>query len=234
MDSSKIARQMIRRPSISVLTPSIVLWVFSGMGFSLLGYGDDGDKPKSQDLANPPDSTTYAIEMERCRAERPRHFTEDDSLGLTLLSGKSATDKLVRKGTLTLEGHDYVFYLPKLYPKYEKYSSYRIENTSDHGDNTFRNNSTLLSVDQNGDGALTDDENWFANLPIRLGDQMFTITSIAEDGSRIEIKYANLPLTGLVVGRKCPPFSYTTKDGQLITQDTYKGKAFLLDIWSVT
>jgi hypothetical protein len=39
---------------------------------------------------------------------------------------------------------------------------------------------------------------------------------------------------GLVVGKKCPAFSYRTVTGKRVTNKTFRGKAFLIDIWSTT
>jgi len=41
------------------------------------------------------------------------------------------------------------------------------------------------------------------------------------------------PLRGTVVGRICPPFRFTGPDGKVFTRESFEGKAFLLDIWSV-
>jgi hypothetical protein len=40
--------------------------------------------------------------------------------------------------------------------------------------------------------------------------------------------------SGLVAGQKCPAFSYRTVTGKRVTNSTFKGKAFLIDIWSTT
>ena len=96
------------------------------------------------------------------------------------------------------------------------------------------NTSTLISVDQNGDGRLTENDGWFANLPLRLGDKMFDVAEIAGDGSRIVLKPSNSSLRGVVVGRTCPPFSFKTADGEEINRESLAGKPFLLDIWSIT
>ena len=73
-----------------------------------------------------------------------------------------------------------------------------------------------------------------ANLPIRLGDKMFDVAEIAADGSRITLKASKAPLSGVILGRKCPPFSFKTADGKIVSDETLSGKAVLLDIWSIT
>jgi hypothetical protein len=57
---------------------------------------------------------------------------------------------------------------------------------------------------------------------------------MAADGSRIVLKPSTAPLRGVVLGRKCPAFAFETSGGRKISLDTYKGQAFLLDIWSTT
>jgi hypothetical protein len=121
---------------------------------------------------------------------------------------------------------NYTLYLPKA-------ESWSMKNTGP-SDCDNDNTSTLLSVDQNGDGRMTENDGWFANLPLRLGDKMFDLAELAADGSRIVLKPSKSPLRGLVVGRTCPPFSFRTSDGKVINRDRLAGKAFLLDIWSVT
>ena len=58
--------------------------------------------------------------------------------------------------------------------------------------------------------------------------------SVAPRGSAITLKPSSRPLGGVIVGRKVPPFSYKARDGKTITRETYRGKAVLLDVWSVT
>jgi hypothetical protein len=38
----------------------------------------------------------------------------------------------------------------------------------------------------------------------------------------------------VIVGRTCPPFSFKTADGKEVNHEGLAGKAFLLDIWSIT
>ncbi len=137
-------------------------------------------------------------------------------------------DKLVWKGTLEVDGESFAIYLPKL----KKKKTYTTTNTGK--DNHYGNTSTLLSIDGNHDDILTSDESWNANLPVRIGDRMFDIVQIEPDGSRIDARPSAAPLRGMVVGRKCPPFELQIDAGEKVTLESYAGKAFLLDIWSVT
>jgi hypothetical protein len=120
----------------------------------------------------------------------------------------------------------YNLYLPKA-------KSYTTKNSkpSDWG---YENTSTAISIDQTGNGKLTEADSWFANLPLRLGDRMFDVAEIAADGSRVVLKPSKAPLSGIIVGRRCPEFSFKTADGKSISREGLAGKAFLLDVWSVT
>jgi hypothetical protein len=165
------------------------------------------------------------VMMEDCKASRPGRITSDTSLLRVLFAGPPR-DELVKRGTVQVDGQTYTLYLPKA-------KSYSTKNTKP-GDNGFENTSTLLSVDQNGDGVLGAAEGWFANLPLRLGDRMFDVAEIAADGSRIVLKPSKSPLRGVIVGRICPPFSFKTADGKEFSREHLAGKPFLLDIWSIT
>lgn len=166
----------------------------------------------------------FVIEMQPGKAARRGQFKT--GMGITDILKGIPDEELVRQGDFDSEGRTYTFYLPKA-------DDYPVKNTgrnSSHHDNT----STLISIDADGDGKLTDDEGWYANLPLRLGDAMFKVTAIASNGSRIELRRSKASLRGVVVGGKCPPFALKTQDGRKIALDDYRGKAFLIDIWSVT
>jgi len=165
------------------------------------------------------------VAMESCKATRPGKITADTSVLKMIFSGPPK-DKLVKRGTVQVDGQDYTLYLPKA-------GSYSTQNT-ESSDSGFENNSTLISVDHNGDGQLTDDESWFANLPLRLGDKMFGVAEIAADGSQIVLKPSQAPLRGVIVGRICPAFSFKTAEEEEVSLESLAGKAFILDIWSFT
>jgi hypothetical protein len=38
----------------------------------------------------------------------------------------------------------------------------------------------------------------------------------------------------VVVGQRIPPFTYRSESGAVVTPRTFKGRAFLIDIWSIT
>jgi len=162
--------------------------------------------------------------MEECKAERPGKITSDTGI-LRMLFAGPPKEELVKRGTVEVDGQKYNLYLPKA----KSYST-----TNSKADDPIENTSTLISVDHNGDGRLTDDEGWFADLPLRLGDKMFDITEIAADGSQLVLQPSKSPLRGAIVGRICPPFSFKTADGQEVSRESLAGKPLILDIWSIT
>jgi hypothetical protein len=171
------------------------------------------------------EAVTITIAMEDCHASRPEKIAGAAGALRFIISGPPE-EELVKRGTVQVGGQKYTFYLPKA-------KSYSTTNAKP-SDSGSENTSTLISVDQNGGGRLTDKENWFANLPLRLGDKMFDVAEIAADGSRIVLKSSKSPLRGVIVGRSCPPFSFKTSDGKEVSRESLAGKPFFLDIWSIT
>lgn len=168
---------------------------------------------------------TMTIAMDDCQASRPGTITSNTSI-LRMLFAGLPEEKLVKRGTVQVDGQQYTLYLPQA-------PSYSTQNTKP-GDSPFENTSTRISVDQTGDCRLTEDTGWCANLPLRLGDTMFDVVEIAADGSWIVLQPSQSPLRGVLIGRTCPPFTFTTADGKEISRESLAGKPFLLDIWSIT
>jgi hypothetical protein len=187
-------------------------------GGALLGEGR-ADKP------TPKEDASITVVMEDCKANRPGKITNAASAFRLLIAGPPK-DELVKRGTVELGCQKYTLYLPRA-------KSYSTKNTGP-SDCDNDNTSTLISVDQNGDGRLTENDGWFANLPLRLGDKMFDVAELAADGSRIVLKPSKSPLRGVIIGRACPPFSFKTADGTEVSREKLAGKPFLLDIWSIT
>jgi hypothetical protein len=186
---------------------------------SALPGGGRAEKP------TPREAAAITVVMGDCKASRPGKITNAADALRMLIAGPPR-DELVKRGTVRVDRQKYTLYLAKA-------KSYSTTNTGP-SDCDFDNTSTLISVDQNGDGRLTGDDGWFANLPLRLGDKMFDVAEIAADGSRIVLKPSKSPLRGVIVGRTSPPFSFKTADGKEVNRDSLAGKAFLLDIWSIT
>jgi hypothetical protein len=182
-----------------------------------------GEERAAQPALREEDSIT--VVMEDVAASRPGKIINVADAFRQLVAGPSRDD-LVKRGIVNVDGQKFVLYLPKA-------KSYSARNTGS-SDCDRDNTSTLISVDQKGDGRLTVYDGWFANLPLRLGDKMFDVVELAADGSRLVLKPSRSSLRGVVFGRTCPPFSFKTKDGKEISRESLAGKAFLLDIWSIT
>jgi len=169
---------------------------------------------------------TITVAMEDCKASRPGRISKGTTLFSLLFSGGPKDQNLAKKGSVPVDGRTYWLYLPKA-------SSYTVKNTGAR-DDQLENTSTLISIDFNGDGKLEDSEGWYANMPIRLGDQMFEVKEISKTGDRIVLAPSSAPLRGVIEGFRCPPFELSTDKGEHVTRDQLAGKAFLLDVWSVT
>src|SRR6516162_9344300 len=173
----------------------------------------------------PKEDSSITVVMQDCKASRPGKITNAASAFRMLISGPPR-DELVKRGTVQVDRRKYTLYLPRA-------KSYSTKNTGP-SDCDNDNTSTLITVDQNGDGRMTENDGWFANLPLRLGDKMFDVAEIAGDGSRLVLKPSKSLLRGVIVGRTCPPFSFKTADGEEVSLNSLAGKAFILDIWSFT
>jgi hypothetical protein len=161
--------------------------------------------------------------MEDCQATRPGKLPDAGLLRLLLFGPPK--DQLVKRGAVDVDGQRYHVYLPKA-------KSYTMKNQAKPGSD--EDTSTLVSIDLDQDGQLTEQEGRYASQPVRIGDRMYAIQEIAESGSRLVLKPSTAPLRGLIKGRQCPPFKLAASDGKEISLRTLKGKTFLLDIWSVT
>jgi hypothetical protein len=170
-------------------------------------------------------SAGITLRLEDCKVSGPVRITRDTSILRTIFAGPPK-EELVKRGTVEVDGEKYTLYLPKA-------KSYSTKNTKP-SDSGLENTSTRLYVDHNRDGRLTDDEGWFTNLPLRLGDKMFDVAEIAADGSRIVLRPSKARLRGVILGRACPRFSFKTADGKEVSSETLAGKPFLLDVWSIT
>jgi len=132
-------------------------------------------------------------------------------------------EKLVR-GDLKVDQEQTSFYLPQYGP----------HELTTKGNHSFENTSTRITVDSNHDGKLDRSEHWWTSLPVRLGDSMFDVAAIDPGSQWILLKKSSARLAGVVVGKPCPEFSLLTTNGYKATQDTFKGRWLLLDVWSET
>jgi hypothetical protein len=201
-----------------ILTRLPVAGMLIGVILTLAAPGAFG---KDEPSAKPPAAIT--VKMEGCQASRPGKLAQAGLLRLLFFGPPK--DPLVKRGVVDVEGEKYDLYLPAA----KSYST-RNQAKDGSGDDT----STLISIDFDHDGQLTEEEGWYASRPIRIGDRMFEVQEIAQDGIRVVLKPSTAPLRGVIKGRRCPPFAFTTPGGEPVTLDRLRGKAFLLDIWSVT
>jgi hypothetical protein len=123
--------------------------------------------------------------MEDCQASRPGKLAQVGLLRLLIFGPPK--DTLVKRGAIDVEGRTYHLYLPKAKPYTTKNQA-----KADSGGDT----STLISIDLDQDGQLTEEESWYASRPIRIGDRMFEVQEIAQDGARIILKPSNVPRSG--------------------------------------
>ncbi|MFT7617707.1 MAG: hypothetical protein ACI97A_001346 [Planctomycetota bacterium] len=131
-----------------------------------------------------------------------------------------------RRGFFELDGNPIWIFLPDRW-------SHTIENSEKSSD-SFENDSSYFYLNQRKDKVLTENEAWFCDTPFRVGDKMFQVAAIDRGGEWIEIRPIESPLTGIVVGRKLPPFSWASMSGQVITEKTHLGKYLVIDVWSPT
>lgn len=137
-----------------------------------------------------------------------------------------SSKRLVREGVIRVEGEDFRIYLP--HPR----TGYSIGPRTPSQASLAICSSTYLSVDQNHDGKLDFWESYYAELPLRIGDTMFKVTSIAKDGSRISLRRSKVPLRGAVIGRTAPDFAFKTLDGKTVNRETFRGATLIIDSWS--
>jgi hypothetical protein len=182
-----------------------------------------GSASPSARAAGPP-PRTITVMMEDGKVVLPPVMAVSE--GVLSLIWNGYAEKRVKRGTVRLDGQSFTLYMSPA-------KEYPLKNKGGH-DGYSANTSTMIAVDQRGNGKPGNFDVWYANLPIRLGDRMFEVAEIAEKGTRVTLLPSRAPLRGVVVGQPCPGFSFETADGRKVTRETYKGKAFLLDIWSVT
>ena len=130
----------------------LVLVVLPAVPSSALPGVGRADKPI------PKQAAAITVVMEDCQGDRPGKITNAASALRMLIAGPPKDD-LVKRGTVQVDRQKYTLYLAKA-------RSYSTKNTGPSDCDTD-NTSTLISVDQNGDGQLTENDGWFANLPLR-------------------------------------------------------------------
>ncbi len=147
------------------------------------------------------------------------HFTSD----LLSMPNFGQSKEQLMQGELSVDGEKVAVFIPQNGP-------YELTTKEDE----FSNTSMRVSVDANNDGELPDTEAWFSSMPIRVADSMLNVRKVDPAGTWITFAKAEVPLAGLVVGKPCPDFEFSTMDGKKVRLADYKGKSLLLDVWSMT
>lgn len=117
-------------------------------------------------------------------------------------------------------------YLPKQGP-------YTILN-SGRGSWERTNTSTKIWVDQNNNGQVDDCEARRSSLPLRIGDTMYEVASIAPDGSSVKLAPSKSRLESIVIGRKAPVFVFTDIRGEEVSNMESAGRWLVLHVLSYT
>ena len=158
------------------------------------------------------------VEMSACKLKRPIYSS---------LFVNSSTS-LIRRGTVDVDGKEFAIYLPRervggVYSTTPRPGRKRLATVF---------TSTLLAVDQNRDGKIDVSESYYAEFPLRIGDAMFEVRAIAEDGSKITLRRSDAPLFGGVIGSKVPDLRFTSLKGEPIALQEFAGRVLVLDAWA--
>lgn len=166
-------------------------------------------------VATFPAAEDLIVEMTPCDLKRPR---------LTMFMS-SASRRLALEGTVKVGNETFRVFLPSPKVGFSSVPRPRRKGIL----TTFT--STCLAVDQNHDGEISTWESYYAENPLRIGDSMFTVKAIDEDGT-LTLAPSELPLTGPVIGRKAPDFSWTSVKGETLRRDDFLGRAVVIDCWA--
>ncbi len=167
------------------------------------------------------------VSLDDCDKQRRRVKFGDVSTLSIIFSG-IPDDSLDLTGQITFGSESFDFFLPK--PDDGELSLIN----SGIGRTSFENTADYVSIDHNADGTLSDCEAVAMDGPIRIADSMFRVTKVDRKLKTITFQQIDAPLTGAIVGRKLPPFSFTTTEGETISNTSILGKVTILDIWAVT
>ena len=115
----------------------LLLLLLPAVPGSALPGGGRAEKP------TPKEAASITVVMEDCKANRPGKITNFGS-ALRMLVAGPPKDELVKRGTVQVDRQKYTLYLPKA----RSWSKKNTGPSDCYNDNT----STLISVDQNGDG----------------------------------------------------------------------------------
>lgn len=166
------------------------------------------------------ETTDLVIPMSKCAVKRDLSLYLDGGIFV------KASRDMVLKGSLKVNEESFEIFLPHTKQGYSASPRPKLKSELIHYTSTY------LAVDQNHDGKLESWESYLAELPLRLGDSMFDVVKIAQDGSCITLRPSKAPLQGAVVGRKVADFKFTTIEGKVISRDNLEGRALLIDCWA--
>lgn len=164
-----------------------------------------------------------AFSLALSAAEKPIRVTFSQAADVKVFA--IFADKSYRSGQLRAGGVSYDLYLPIR-------NQYSTVNTSE--DVLYRYDCTPVVVDSDHNRELGQSEYWLTCWPIRLGNEMFAVKQIDSKGKWVDFVKLDAPLTGLSIGGPTPEFSFTTTEGNTVSNETYQGKYLLLDVWSMT
>ncbi|MEC7585117.1 MAG: hypothetical protein VYE77_12435 [Planctomycetota bacterium] len=158
------------------------------------------------------------VEMTTCKVKRP--------IFSSLFVNSSTT--LVKRGVVDVGGEEFAIYLPRervggVYSTDPRPKRMRLATAF---------TSTLLAVDQNRDGRIDVGESYYAEFPLRIGETMFDIVAIAEDGSKITLRRTDTPLFGGVIGRRAPDLRLSSLQGESVALQEFVGRVLVLDAWA--
>ena len=165
------------------------------------------------------------VALKECGMERRKVKLGDLTMMSIIFSG-IGEDKLDLTGQITHDGETFDIYLPEA-------DKYILKNTGD-GATRFQNTADYLAIDHNKNGEIEGWESVAMNTPLRIMDSMFRVSSADRKAKTVTFQQIAAPIFGAIVGRKCPPFSYTSTDGETITDKSILGKVTILDIWAAT
>jgi hypothetical protein len=132
-------------------------------------------------------------------------------------------DEVLVSGRIKVDGENFEIGIPNVGP-------YLLTTEEDE----YRNTSMRVSIDADNNGELPDHESWFSSNPFRIGDRMFTVRAVDPGGTWMTLAKSDVPLAGVILGRRCPDFELWSTSGKKLTLSDYKGKYLLLDVWSMT
>jgi hypothetical protein len=167
----------------------------------------------AQKPASPSD---LVVKMSPCKVQRSLQM-------FYVLSSKT----LIRQGHVDVDGESFAIYLPR-----EKKNHYSVVPRPKRQTTLASLSSTCLAVDQNHDGKLDNMESYFAEFPLRIGDTMFDVVAIGENGDTITLRRSASKLTGAVIGRLASEFAFETIDGRVLRRADFANKALVIDCWA--